>query len=250
MKQGATSSWFLRYRPVRQPRLRLFCYSYAGGSAGIFRNWTQFLDPSIELCACQFPGREQRFGERPLSDFPLLMASLLNALRPLLDLPYACFGHSLGALVMFEVTQQARRAELPLPVALFPSGCRAPHLPDPDPPIHALPDEAFFAELAHLNGTPREVLEHAELMQLMLPMLRADFTLAETYTYQAQPPLSCPISVFGGREDHEVQLSSLSAWRQHTTGPFQIRLFEGDHFFLHEASSSIVEAMNDDLRSS
>jgi medium-chain acyl-[acyl-carrier-protein] hydrolase len=247
MRQDATSSWFFHYASVRQPRLRLFCFPYAGGSARIFRSWPPFLDSSIELCVCQFPGREHRFSETAISDFPLLLTSLVSALRLSLDLPYACFGHSLGALVMFELTHQLRLQECRLPIALFPSGCRAPHLPNPHSPIHALPDEAFFAELVRLKGTPHEVLEHTELMHLMLPMLRADFTLAETYVYREQLPLTCPISVFGGRDDHEVQQSSLYAWMKQTTGSFRARFYEGDHFFLHEAIPTIVQAINEDL---
>jgi medium-chain acyl-[acyl-carrier-protein] hydrolase len=172
--------------------------------------------------------------ERPFTRLSPLVEALAQALAPLLDRPFAFFGHSLGALVSFELARQIRRQYGVHPVRLFVSAGRAPQIPHRVPPIHTLPDKEFLVELRRLNGTPSELLDHEELMDIMLPLLRADFALYETYVYLTEPPLSCPISAFGGLQDHRVSKSDLEAWRAQTSGSFSLRMFPGDHFFLKQ----------------
>jgi len=152
----------------------------------------------------------------------------------MLDKPFAFFGHSLGALVSFELTRRLRREYGVHPVRLFVSAGRAPQIPRRGPPIHALPEEELLAELRRLNGMPGELMEHEELMEIMLPLLRADFAVYETYVYTNEPPLNCPISAFGGIQDHRVKDSDLEAWRAQTNVSFSLRMFPGDHFFLKQ----------------
>jgi medium-chain acyl-[acyl-carrier-protein] hydrolase len=165
-------------------------------------------------------------------------------LHPHLDRPFAFFGHSLGALVAFELSREIRRQHDLLPVHLFVSGCGAPQSLYPHPPIGMLPDTAFLEELRQLNGTPAEVLEHEELMQLLLPTLRADFTARETYAYADEPPLDCPISAFGGMQDGRVERDRLEAWRDQTSGPFSLHTFPGGHFFLHSSQSLLLQTLS------
>jgi surfactin synthase thioesterase subunit len=226
----AFDSWISRRRPGPKTRLRLFCFPYAGAGALIFRTWSDGLPADVEVCPVQLPGRGTRLTERPFTQLSPLVESLAQALVPLLDQPFAFFGHSLGSLISFEL----RRAYGVQPVRIFVSAGRAPQIPHRDAPVHALPKKEFLAELSRLNGTPSEILEHKELMEIMLPLLRTDFAVYESYSYSAEPPLDCPISAFGGLHDHRVNDSDLQAWRVQTNGSFSLRMFPGDHFFLNQ----------------
>lgn len=247
---GAPSSdpW-LQYRVVRpQARLRLFCFPYAGGSAAIFRNWSEYLPVEIEVCPVQLPGRERRLMEKPFCQLDELIMPLTQALLPYLDRPYAFFGHSMGGLISFELTRALRRQGYPhAPTRLCVSGRRAPQIPDPDPPTYHLPEEDFIAELRRLQGTPEEVLQNKELLHILLPLLRADFELCETYQYRQESTLTCPISAFGGTKDLEVSRAEVTAWQAQTRGKFKLRFFVGDHFFLHEQQLSLLSALAYDL---
>lgn len=213
--------------------MRLFCFPFAGGGASTFRGWPDGLPAGVEVCAVQPPGRENRFRERPFSHLSALVLALSAALDPFLDIPFAFFGHSLGALTSFEMARQLRAQKQPSPLHLFVSGCRAPQVPYSGTPIHALPESEILTELQRLKGTPTEVLRHPELMEILLPLLRADFTLVETYVYTPADPLECAISAFGGLQDDEVSRNQLSAWQDQTLGSFRLQMFAGDHFFLH-----------------
>jgi medium-chain acyl-[acyl-carrier-protein] hydrolase len=167
----------------------------------------------------------------------------------MLDLPYAILGHSLGALTGFELTRALRREGLPLPAHLVVSGHRGPQLPDPDPPIHGLPDAEFIEELSALNGTPAEVFESPELVELMLPLLRADFTAAETYAYTEEAALECPITALGGDSDPLVSADEIEGWRSQTTSGFDSRILAGDHFFLQQSQPEFMQIASDALES-
>lgn len=235
--------WIVRPRPDPQAQVRLFCFPYAGGSAFVFRTWPTDLPCPVEICAVQLPGRENRLNEPAFTRLVTLLPPLEQALKPYLDVPFAFFGHSMGALISFELARLLRRQNSATPIGLFVSACRAPHMARRNPPIHQLPDAPFMEELRRLNGTPVEVLQHDELMELVLPTLRADFAVYETYTYTAEEPLDCPILAFGGMQDTEVSLDELVAWREQSRRTFRLKMFDGDHFFLHQARSSILEVI-------
>ena len=247
MTSSTPERWFVCARPEPQPRLRLFCFPYAGGGPPIFRAWPEGLPAGVEVWAARFPGRGARLKEVPFTRIGPLVEALAAALEPYLNRPFAFFGHSLGALVGFELARELRRRDRPLPAHLFVSGCGAPHIPYPHPPIHALPDPAFLEELRRLEGTPAEVLAHRELMQLLLPALRADFALRETYTCAPEPPLDLPITAFGGMEDERVNGERLEAWREQTTKAFTLHMLPGDHFFLNTARSLILQMLGREL---
>jgi medium-chain acyl-[acyl-carrier-protein] hydrolase len=244
----ASDSWITRRKPSPQARLRLFCFPYAGGGVSIFRAWSDGLPADVEVCPVQLPGRGTRLMEPPFTRLSPLIEALTQALFPLLDKPFAFFGHSLGALVSFELARQLRRQYAVQPVRLFISADRAPQIPNRDPPIHSLPEGEFLVELRRLNGTPREVLEDEELRQIMLALLRADFAIYETYRYSTEPPLNCPISAFGGWQDHRVNRGDLEAWREQTSVSFSLRMFPGDHFFLNTTQRPLLGALSQELR--
>jgi medium-chain acyl-[acyl-carrier-protein] hydrolase len=181
-----------------------------------------------------------------------LVAALATALEPAAERPFALFGHSMGALIGFELIRHLRRRGRPAPVHFFVSACRAPQLPRPGSPIHALPDEAFFAALRRLQGTPERVLQDRELMQLVLPALRADFALVETYAYAPGARLDCPISAFGGEADGTVGVADVAGWADQAGCDFALRMLPGGHFFLHDPGTRerLTRAVGEQLASS
>lgn len=186
--------------------------------------------------------------ETPFTRLSLLVKAMAQGLVPLLDKPFAFFGHSLGALVGFELAHRLRWQSGVQPVHLFVSAARAPQILSRHRSIHALPEKEFLAELRRLNGTPRKVLANAELMQILLPVLRADFAAYESYVYSIErPPLGCSISAFGGLQDHRVSRGDLEAWRHQTSAPFSLRMFPGDHFFLSTTEPPLLKTLAQDL---
>lgn len=230
-----------------QSNFRLFCFPFAGGGASLFRTWQDLLPSDITVCPVQLPGRENRLAEPPFTRIALLVRGLVHALHPLLNCPFAFFGHSMGALISFELARQLRRQKAPVPIYLFVSAQQAPQLPDLAPPLHQLPEADLIEQLRYLNGTPEAILQEAELMRIMLPTLRTDLGMCETYTYLKEEPLACPISVFGGWQDTDVNYNSLAAWRDQTCNIFTLRLLPGDHFFIKDSQASLLKAISHDL---
>jgi len=249
-----TSAWFTRFAPRPAARLRLFCFSYAGGGAVVFRPWALAMPAEIEVAAVLLPGRESRLREPPVRSMPELMSALVPALEPQLDRPFAFFGHSMGAVVAHELASVLQQRGGPVPQRLLVSGRRAPHLPERDPPMHHLGDEAFVAEIQRrYNGIPAEVLQYPELLELLLPALRADMSVIETHRLQATGhapvPFNGPISVFGGREDTRATRHELEGWQAHTPVPLVMRQFAGGHFYFNDAETrnALVAAVVADL---
>jgi medium-chain acyl-[acyl-carrier-protein] hydrolase len=243
----AVERWIAFRTPNPQARLRLFCFPYAGAGAAIFCTWSEGLPADIEVCPVQLPGRGTRLMEAPFSQLSPLVQALAQALVPLLDKPFALFGHSLGALVAFELARQLRRQSGVQPVRLFASADRAPQVPPRGRPIHALPERDFLVELRRLNGIPEKVWEDEEMMQIMLPVLRADFAVYETYLYSSEPPLDCLVSSFGGLQDQKVSHGDLEAWRDQTRASFSLQMFPGDHFFLNTIQPHLLQVLSQEL---
>ncbi len=239
--------WVACQRQNDLATLRLFCFPYAGGGAQVFRRWQETLPENVEVCSIQLPGREARISEPAFTSLPPLVQAIAKALSPYLDKPFAFFGHSMGGLICFELAHQMTSRYGVSPHQLFISGCRAPQLPSLNPPIHELPDSDFLEEIKAYGATPDEVLENSELMQLLLPLLRSDFAVAETYAYTERVPLQCPITVFGGFQDDKVELSSLEAWRCHTDSAFASYMFPGGHFFLSTNRIALLQCISRDL---
>ena len=242
------SPWFVRPAKASPYRLRLFCFPFAAGASANYRHWPRRLPPDIEVIAVELPGRGARIKDKPFLRMRPLIQALLEPILPLLDLNYAFFGHSMGALIAFELARELRHHGAPEPVHLFVSGRQAPQIPDAHRVTYNLPDTELIAHLQELNGTPPEVLAHAELMDMMLPIIRADFELVQTYEYTPGPPLRCPITAFGGLSDIDAQPPHLEPWKDQTTGRFQLRMLPGDHFFVRSSEGQLLEMLSRDLR--
>lgn len=243
-----TDRWITRPRPLPRARLRLFCLAHAGGGASAYRGWADALPADVEVCPVQLPGRENRLAEPAFDRLVPLVEALAQAIDPWLDLPFALFGHSNGALIGFELSRLLRARGRPGPRHLFASGRRAPDLPAETEPIHALPEAEFLAELEKLGGIPATLLEHRELLELLVPTLRADVTMHETYVFGEEAPLAFPITAYGGETDPRVSRAQLEAWGRHTAGPFVMRIFPGGHFYLQEDRATVLRTLSSDLQ--
>ncbi|GIJ48800.1 thioesterase [Virgisporangium aliadipatigenens] len=234
--------------PSRAAPLSLFCFPHAGGGAALFRPWTAPLARvGIESCPVQLPGREDRFREEPFRRVDLLVPRVRAVLEPYLDRPYALYGHSMGAIVAFELARALRREGAPPPAHLVVSGRIAPHLVDPRPTLHDLPDDVLLKRLHALGGIPDALRAAPELLAVALPLVRADLELNETYRYVAEPPLPVRLSAYGGADDPKVDATELSAWSSQTAAEFRQRTFPGGHFFTQNAREAMLTMLGLDL---
>jgi surfactin synthase thioesterase subunit len=238
-----SDAWIRFHVPNAHARLRLFCFPYAGGGASIFRGWLGRFPDGIDVCPVQLPGREERIREAAFTKMDALCDALLPALAPLLDKPFALFGHSMGALIAYQLALRLQ-AQSRSPSHLLVSGQRAPHLPLGRPISYNLSDAAFTERLRELNGTPEPILQSPELMELVRPLLRADFELSERSRRSRHDPLDFPVTAFGGLADPEVQRPHLEAWRETTRAHFSLHMLPGDHFYMgtNEATLTVLIA--------
>jgi medium-chain acyl-[acyl-carrier-protein] hydrolase len=244
------NSWVIFPKPNPQARIRLFCFPYAGGGTLAFRDWIKNLPPDVDLSLVQLPGHDSRLKEQPLTHLTPLLEVMIPALLPYLNQPFAFYGHSMGALLCFEAARLLYQEYNLEPAHLFVSGSRAPQLPSRLIPTHHLPDVRFASELRRrYNAIPDAVFNNTEIMQFFLPILRADFSIIETYEYIEGLPLPCPISAFGGLHDEMVAIDEISAWKQQTSNQFFLQMLPGDHFFINTAQDKFLEMISQQLQS-
>ncbi len=239
--------WIVTPLPRPQAKLALYCLPFAGGSSNSFRSWASLLPPAVELRAVELPGHGTRLSEglaRRLTD---LLAPLTEAVAESADKPFALFGHSMGALLGYELTLKLENETDRHPVHVFLSGHGAPTLPEREEPIHQLPKQRFIEKIRQYNGTPQEVLENHELMELMVPILRADFEVCETYRPQTVRKMRAPLTVLSGISDAGAPREDLEVWREFTEGAFNLRLFPGDHFYLLQHKVTLLQAILQDI---
>jgi medium-chain acyl-[acyl-carrier-protein] hydrolase len=229
-------------------RLRLFCFPHAGRGGSLFHGWNEGLPDSIVVCPVTLPGHEHRLGEPAIDDVQALARTMARELHSSFQEPFAFFGHSLGALLAFELARHLCRSGSLAPTCLALSGHRAPHIPRNGATTYDRPTDEFLMELRRLEGTPAEVLCNAPLLALVLPALRADFKAAESYRYDAGPPLNCPIIAYGGAHDSDIPNSDLVAWAAHTRDRFCVRMFEGGHFYINAQRRELMAQLGVDLR--
>jgi surfactin synthase thioesterase subunit len=239
--------WCRRYRPARNATARLVCLPHAGGSAPFFMPVAAALSPGVDVVAIQYPGRQDRRGERPFGDMEAIADAIFEVLRGQQELPVTVFGHSLGAIVGFEVVRRLE-ADGQAPTRLYASGRRAPSLFRDDDTVHQRDDAGILAEVRRLNGTASSVLSDDELMRAVLPALRADYRIAETYRGAVTDTVSCPITVLTGDNDPKTTLDEANAWARHTTAAFDLRTFTGGHFFLTQHVDAINAMLSKHFR--
>ncbi|WP_407977229.1 thioesterase II family protein [Brucella pseudogrignonensis] len=234
---------------LRRPRaaLRLFCLPYAGANAAYYRSWAPYLPDNVELWPVELPGRGTRFSAPLQQDMDLLVRDLARAVVQNSDIPFVLFGHSMGSAIAFALALELKKLGR-LPAMVVCSGRSAPHRIKIRN-IHKSPDSDIIAEMTRLGGTPAEVLESAELMELVLPIVRNDYTLIETYKPKPAHRIESPLLVLCGKDDLDAPPESLEAWRDLTTGRMKLSLFDGDHFYLNDQKHAIISAIMHNLES-
>ncbi|MFF7793121.1 aminotransferase class V-fold PLP-dependent enzyme [Streptomyces sp. NPDC007991] len=242
-------AWIRRFStPVQPVRARLYCFPFGGGGASAYRKWGEALEPGIDLCAVQLPGREERLSETLLSTVEEVVDAFVPVLAEQPELPFAFFGHSMGALLAYEVCLRLRAEQRALPGRLFVSGLHPPDRMSRARVRHNLDDRAFVESLRDTDDQLDVLLANPELTQLFLPILRADFTLCETYRHQGAEPLPCPITAYGGTADPMVDEPLLNGWRRFTSAAFEARMFPGGHFYIREHERRLVGLIGAGMR--
>lgn len=235
--------WFKCHAPLQAPTARLYCFPFAGGGPSTFRDW-QARFPKTEIWAVHLPGRESRMTEPPHTQ----MDSLMDVLAPLVaahaDRPFSLFGHSMGAMIAFELARRLEAAGAIRPSQLFLSGHGAPGKADESAKSHLLPHAEFVERIRKFDGTPEEVFEHKGLLDIFVPLLRADITLVETYAPVPDAQVDCPIVALGGKDDTDVPIESLAAWRTRTRTEFEMHVFDGGHFYWQPEPESMLSVID------
>ncbi|BBC27204.1 thioesterase II family protein [Pseudanabaena sp. ABRG5-3] len=235
--------WILQPKLSHSTSLNLICFPPGGCGASIFNSWSKYLPSGLAISAVQLPGRETRFKEVAFSNMALLISELLISLLPYVkNVPFAVFGHSVGALIAFEFVRQLHQNHLPSPEYLIVSGRRAPHIPL-DKILHLQADSALIEELRLIGGTSDLILDDPELMSLFLPIVRADFTINETYQVFNEFSVNCPILAMGGYDDPLVNQDFLEQWRQYTTGEFEAVMLSGGHMTFKENPQPLLDVV-------
>jgi medium-chain acyl-[acyl-carrier-protein] hydrolase len=241
------SQWLPPRRANVNASIRLFCFPYAGGNESAYRHWQQRLPESIEVLPVLLPGRSTRMKEPPYSELLPLVHAASEALAAETQKPFAFFGHSMGGLIAFELARELHKRHGVQPVHLFISAKCSPRQRSEDPAVGQMADEELIQVLKRYEGTPQELLNNPELMQLFLPIIRADMALCDSYVYEPGPPLKCPITIFGGLKDHMCPRRCLESWQAHTEGTFRLRMLPGGHFFINNWTDSVFEIIEKEL---
>ncbi len=231
----------LRLGTCRLPRRRLFCMPYAGGGAAPYRQWHRSLPDDVEVFVAQLPGHEGRFREPLLTSIHAMVDAVRPAVEAASDLPFALFGHSMGALIAFELASALEHRGVRSPERLFVSARRPPDVPEPDAPVHGLPEAQFLDALQRRYGAiPEAIRQERELLDLLLPVVRADIEAVETYVPSAGARVRCPMDVYGGTEDRHPHPAQLQGWERVSDQSVRVRVFAGDHFFINQQRDAIT----------
>jgi medium-chain acyl-[acyl-carrier-protein] hydrolase len=236
------------FKPNPDATIRLFCFPHSGGAASAFRTWPEAVPSRVEICAIELPGRGTNFRDIPFENIEPLIDTLYSELILYGDKPFVFFGHSLGALLAYELTRKLMEKSQSCPQHLFLSAHRAPHMPHNRKVLYNLNDDDLIAEIKALNGIPKELLNDPELLSIFLPVIRADLSVCETYTYTESPPLPVPFTVCGGRSDPRVPPNELIHWNELTSRHFDSQLYPGGHFYIESNRDALLENILEAIR--
>lgn len=226
---------------IKPDSIIIFCFPFAGGGTSTYSGWGKRFQGKVAVCPLQLPGREEKIMDTPYEKMEELLQDLDEEIRRYCENKMILFGHSMGAKLAYEVGKRLAEAGTPAR-HLIVSGSRVPHIPEPNP-IYQLSDEEFRKEIGRFDGTPTEILENKELLDFFLPMLRADFTMDETYYTEKIVTLSCPITAFGGWEDKEANLKAILKWKHYTENTFTYQMYHGGHFFIQKYETEILDSI-------
>lgn len=234
------ANYFIRFQKQENPTARLFCVPYAGATAAVYRPWIKLLPPEIELCAVEIPGRLY-LKDKPAANMQALIDTIFPQILPLIDKPFAIFGHSFGSAIAYELAKRLQIEKRQLPAALFVSSRRAPHVPDLHRHASLLPDQEFLEEMQNTyQAIPEALLKEKELLKLLLPILKEDIRLNETYIGVLDPLLDVPVISYYGLQDTTLIPSEFQRWKEVTSKDFKIRAFEGGHFYIDTNKETII----------
>ncbi|RXJ94837.1 putative thioesterase [Malaciobacter molluscorum] len=238
MNSKVKNKW-IQFESKKEVRLRLFCLPYAGGGSSIYRSWQKLMPEDIQVCKIQLPGRENRINEQAIDNMEELIQTITKQLLFYLDKPFAIFGHSMGAMVSYELAKYLTKHTPYIPEHVFVSACRTPDIPDMNK-TYFLQGNEFLQSLRQRGGTNEVLLENKEYMQLIEPTLRADLKLIEEWHHNNIDILKCPLTVLGGIKDKLVSPNILEKWDRYTNDEFKLKLFDGDHFFINDDTHNIA----------
>lgn len=228
--------------------INLFCIPYAGGSAAIYNRWKPYLNDDIRLTPVELAGRGKRFKEPFCDSLEEMADDVCKIIKVGMDSPYALFGHSMGGALVYELACRIKREQGKEPIHIFISGRRPPHIINSGKLLHELPFDDFKEEILKLGGTPKELFENKELMNIFLPILRADYRIIENYKYkQDKIVMSCGLTVLAGEKDDESDPKYMIEWKKYTKSQFSFYIFNGGHFFLHDNIDKITDIINHEL---
>ena len=246
-REISRDKWFFCLKPKPLASMRLFCFPFGGGGASVFHSWPDAMGDEIEVRALQLPGREGRFNEPREKDLSKLIMDIVRALEAYQDKPFAILGYSLGSLLAFEVSRELRRQNLQIPVHLYMAAYGAPQSPPSHPPISPLGDTEFIEKVEYYYEPGGEAWNNLELREFLLPLLKDDITLAESYVYREDAPLNCPIDVFAGDSDRATPVETTHCWSEQTINELNHHLFEGGHFFLDNMANEMQSLVSHSL---
>lgn len=231
-------------------KIKLFCIPYAGGSAAVYSRWKKLVNPLIELKQVELPGRGSRMNESLIDNIPDIVRNIFKEIKDQIKPPYALFGHSMGALITYELCKKIKQEGYPSPVHIFFSGKQGPQIKLKGLNCYNLPEDEFIKHILNYNGTNEAVFKNKELASLFIPILRADFKMVETYKFdRTDDYLECDVSVFSGTDDRAVSWEDLSGWQEVTKSNCRFYPFKGGHFFINEHTEEVVDQINNVLTS-
>lgn len=239
------TSWLKRFRPGTS-ELRLFCFHHAGGAASTYRSWARSMPPFVESLAVQLPGRAERLAERPFEDMSCLVETLVDVVSPYLDQPFSFYGLSMGGSMAWALTHALRDRGLPTPSTLYLTNVGTRPIRERRD-WRAVSDEDLIGYLRAMGGTPDALFDEPELLATVLPTLRADLVLVDSFDFSPRVPLTVPIHAFAGVDDADNPAEHMQSWREMSTGHFDLQVLPDGHFLGEHAEAVVIQAITADL---